>query len=74
MKKYQSVFGDRVPVDPKAAPAAILAKLAEFGVELSPAREKWPVALLDGYLARQGTKTEDRLMVKSLLRQIDAIE
>ena len=37
MKTYASVFGDRAPVDPKAAPAAITAKLAEFGVELSSA-------------------------------------
>ncbi len=45
-----------------------------FGVELSAAGAKWPTALLDGYLARQGVKTEDRIEVKSLLRSINAIE
>ncbi len=72
--RYSTVFHDRAPVEQKSAHAAIIAKLAEFGVELSSAGAKWPVPLLDGYLARQNVSVENRMMVKSLLRQIDAIE
>jgi hypothetical protein len=74
--RYSSVFGDqpRAPVDQKSAHAAITAKLAEFGVELSSAGAKWPVPLLDQYLARQNVSVENRMMVKSLLRQIDSLE
>jgi hypothetical protein len=77
LKKYQSVFGDPPPrsrIDPASVPKAITAKLGEFGIELSPAGERWNVARLDGYLARQNVSLENRLMVKSLLRQADAIE
>jgi hypothetical protein len=77
MKTYSSVFGDQPPrsrVDPKTVPTAITAKLAEFGVELSPAGEKWNVGRLDAYMQLQNVSLENRLMVKSLLRQADAIE
>jgi hypothetical protein len=65
---------DRAPVDAQAFPAAVVNKLRKFGVELSASGAKWPVKLLDGYLSRQGVKLEDRLEVKSLLREVGGLE
>jgi hypothetical protein len=56
-----------------ALPPAVVNTLAKYGLSV-PTKDKWPVKLLDGYLARKNIGFEDRLLVKDMLRQINGIE
>jgi hypothetical protein len=48
--------------------------LKPFGIGVSPGGPKMPIATLDAELTRNKVSLENRLMIKSMLRQIDAIE
>jgi hypothetical protein len=64
-------------IGPVIAPAMvnrIVNTLKTFGIGISPGGHKMPIATLDSQLARDNVSLENRLMIKSLLRQIDAIE
>jgi hypothetical protein len=53
-------------------PPAISATLKRFGIEIPYGGAQWTTAALDGFLRARNVSIEDRLLVKTLLRQLGA--
>jgi hypothetical protein len=55
-------------------PPAIRATLKRHGIDIPHSGKQWTVAALDGFLRARNVSIEDRLIIKSMLRQVDALE